>query len=151
MTCDVFSSLMEGLLQGKLAAEQHSEALRHMESCNSCKLQYMLLQDARMLDEDEELPASFSAKWREAVAQEATIVGKPEPIAFPKRRQLPLTRWMAVAASLVLVLGGTWMLSRQPQSNLATDAAMSAAAPQAAPAGSAPALRPSNSLGGGSR
>lgn len=100
MNCNDFRALLDKMEQGAALSE---EQLQHMDSCPDCRMAYTLYLDCRTLDEDSEVPASFSSSWRQAIRKEdLSMENKPKISVHAKR-------WLAVAATLVLVLGGTFM------------------------------------------
>ena len=113
MTCNQFSDLLDQYLEGSLAPEQASECERHLETCGECRLLLEIRKDCRQLDEGFEAPASFSASWRQAIREqeESYMTDKPKE---PRRLKFATSvkRKMAIAASIVFVFGGTWLVSQ---------------------------------------
>lgn len=113
MTCNQFSDLLDQYLEGSLAPEQASECERHLETCGECRLLLEIRKDCRQLDEGFEVPASFSASWRQAIREqeESYMTDKPKE---PRRLKFATSvkRKMAIAASIVFVFGGTWLVSQ---------------------------------------
>lgn len=113
MTCNQFSDLLDQYLEGSLAPEQAAECERHLETCGECRLLLEIRKDCRQLDEGFEVPASFSASWRQAIREqeESYMTDKPKE---PRRLKFATSvkRKMAIAASIVFVFGGTWLVSQ---------------------------------------
>ena len=98
MTCNEFRTLLDRMEAGAPLAE---DMLLHMESCPGCAMAHTLHLDCRTLDEDSEVPASFSSSWRQAIRKEAPPMEKKTLLTAPVKR------WLAAAAALMLLLGGT--------------------------------------------
>lgn len=116
MTCDKFDSLLQAYLEDRLSAEEREAMRAHLDSCADCRLTLQIREDCQRLDEGSEVPAAFSSSWREAIyKEEETMQQPPEPIKA--RRPLRFRRWMAVAAALVVVVGGTLLTrpARMPE------------------------------------
>lgn len=107
MTCDRFASHLHAYLDGSLSAEDSEAMKAHLDSCADCRLLLQITKDCQKLDEGSEVPAAFSSSWREAIRkEEETMQQTPEPIK-ERKRPFRLPRWLAVAAALVVVVGGT--------------------------------------------
>ncbi len=98
MTCNEFRTLLDRMEAGAPLAE---DMLLHMESCPGCAMAHTLHLDCRTLDEDSEVPASFSSSWRQAIRKESSPMEK-KPLFTA-----PVKRWLATAAALVVLLSGT--------------------------------------------
>jgi len=104
-------------LDGKL-----QEALdAHLEACPACRMASQVLRDARSLDDLDEVPAQFSSAWRQRITQEEV----PPVKQFPR-----ITRWLAVAAALFVLVGGTWMVGRDRVRTADQGSVPAAGAPQ---------------------
>ena len=114
MNCEQFSTLMQGYLEGTLDQQQYPMAKAHVEQCPHCQLRLQILKDCQSLDEDGEVPASFSSSWRQAMKQQEEHVMTEQDKTPKPRKTRQLNRFIAIAASLVLVIGGAWMVGRQP-------------------------------------
>ncbi|MDO5022133.1 MAG: DUF4349 domain-containing protein [Eubacteriales bacterium] len=97
MTCKDISTLLR---EDFGAAQQNEELLEHIKNCESCFELYQYRLDAKTLDDDEEMPASFSASWRENIYKEETVKFNLSP---------KLKRFMSVAAVFVLIAVGTFI------------------------------------------
>ena len=98
MNCEDFRTLLGEMEPG---AELSQQARQHMESCPDCRMAWTLRLDCRTLDEDGVVPASFSSSWRQAIRKEAPPMEKKTLLTAPVKR------WLAAAAALMLLLGGT--------------------------------------------
>lgn len=99
MACNDFADLLERSLEGGLSPDEKKCLDRHLEICAVCRFRLASLKDLQSLYEGEEVPKTFSVAWREEIK-----TAKPAPI-----RQLPrITRWVAMAATLVLLLLGAY-------------------------------------------
>ena len=63
MTCNEFRTLLDRMEAGAPLPE---DMLLHMESCPGCAMAHTLHLDCRTLDEDSEVPASFSSSFAAA-------------------------------------------------------------------------------------
>ncbi len=107
MTCDQFSHLIDQYLEGGLEEAQRLTVEEHLAACAECRLLHQMLTDCRSLDEGSEVPVSFSAGWRQAIHQQEDKPVETKNTNRPQRKPNPWLRWAAMAASLVLVIGGT--------------------------------------------
>lgn len=109
MDCNRFETLLDQYLDGTLTEGERREVEEHAASCPACRLRLKVLEDCRELNDDGEVPAAFQTGWRQKLQeQEAT-----NPV-----KQFPgITRWLAAAAALILVFGGTWLAGRERRSD----------------------------------
>ena len=122
MTCEQFSILLDRYLEGSLNQQEREAFEAHAQTCADCQLLLQIRRDCQGLDDGGEVPASFSSSWRQAIHQQEGM--NMEQIPETKKRAKPpinIRRWVAIAASLVLVLGGTWLVGQnQPRHRGAT-------------------------------
>ena len=113
MTCDKFSGLLDQYLKGSLDVRKAAECERHLETCNECRLLLQIRKDCGQLDEGFEVPDTFSASWRRAIREQEDNSLTENPKG-KSHSVLPFTarRWIAIAASVLFVFGGTWLVSR---------------------------------------
>ena len=109
MNCKEFSNLLDAYLDGSLPEADAQKAQEHAAHCSECASLLTLRQDCRRLDEEIEVPEAFSSSWRRMIKEEA----KMDENKTPKK---PLEtgrwkKWLAIAAAVVFVLGGT-LISR---------------------------------------
>ncbi len=117
MDCRHFQSLLDRYLEGVLSAQELLEAEEHLVSCPACRFRLKVSQDCRTLNEEDEVPVSFTEGYRQQVIkEEAGRLNKKQP---------RLARWIAVAAALVFVAGGT-ILAGQSRRAGKLDASLSA-------------------------
>lgn len=115
MTCEQFSALMRGYLDGTLNAESTQQVRQHLETCADCQLSLQILRDCQSLDEGGEVPASFSSSWRQAIKQQEGKPMQPQEQGQKKPKVSQFKRFVAIAASLVVVITGAWMVgSKEP-------------------------------------
>jgi len=104
MTCKDFDALLDSLREDRLTQEQRAAIEAHLTSCATCRFKARVLNDLRGLDEEETLPETFSAAWRQGI-----ITKEETPVKqFPR-----LTKFLALAASLLVLVGGTWLAGRE--------------------------------------
>ena len=84
-----------------IGKEWTKEQQQHLQSCPACQMAYTLREDCQQLDEESEVPASFQTSWRQAIRKEDTPMEK-KPIL-----SVHMKKWLAAAAALVLLIGGT--------------------------------------------
>lgn len=123
MNHELFESLLEAYVKGGLTKEENERLMAHLDTCPSCRLQLAVQKDLQSLSEGEEVPPSFQAAWRERVK---------ESNPAPKKLPLQLTRFVALAASLMLILFGAYKAGQQDLLGLSpapADQAVSQSAP----------------------
>lgn len=113
MNCKGFESLLDQYLAGTLGRQEMADAEEHLISCPACRLRLKVLEDCRNLNEDDEVPVTFSSAWRQRINEEADTMRTKRP---------QLTRWLAVAAALVFVIGGTFLAGQNRRMNQAQKA-----------------------------
>ena len=102
MDCKEFSNLLDAFADGTLPDEEADRMRAHAGECASCAALLALRQDCRKLDEEIEVPDEFSSAWRQTIREEEKMEKKS-----PKK-----SRWrayLAAAAMLVFVIGGTFL------------------------------------------
>ncbi len=107
MNCKEFSNLLDAWIDGTLPDGEAERMRAHAAECGECASLYALRMDCRRLDEDIEVPGDFSSSWRQMIREEETAEESTEKA----RRSFVWQKWLAVAAALVFVVGGT-LLSR---------------------------------------
>ena len=102
MNCKDFSTLLDAYVDGSLSEKEANQMRDHAAACPDCAAMLTLLEDARRMDEEIEVPETFSSSWRQRIGEEEEMEEK-------KTRIFPWKTWLAAAAVLVFVLGGTAM------------------------------------------
>lgn len=106
MNCEEFLNLLDAYLDGE-ASEQDARRLEeHAKECPSCAMLLETCRDARLSGGDMQPPPKFSAAWRAGIRKEERMEEKRQ-----KKKQWK--NWIAVAAAVVFVAGGT-ALTRGP-------------------------------------
>ena len=100
MDCKEFSNLLDDYLDGMLSEEEAFCFRTHAQECAECAALLSLRRDCRKMDENIQVPDEFSAGWRRMVREELMLEKK---IQKKKNWQ----NWLAAAAAVVFVLGGT--------------------------------------------
>ncbi len=98
MTCEHVRALLD--TRESLDAQQQRLLEEHLASCLSCRFDARVLQDARALDEREEVPFAFTQALRQRITQEEEAPVKQSP---------RILKWLAVAACLAILVGGTYL------------------------------------------
>ena len=103
MSCERSGSLLQAYLDGELDVVRAADFERHLETCQDCtaissasQSMSASLQRAQLY---ETAPIALRQKIRSAVAPAETA---------PRSAPVPLWRWLAVAAALVLVTSVAW-------------------------------------------
>ena len=105
MRHDPFESLLEQHLSGVLDAEEREELETHLKECPACRLRLNVLEDCRRINEEDEVPATFSSSWRHKIQEQEE---------FPMKKKTPgWTKWLAAAAAVALVLVGTLLTGNE--------------------------------------
>ncbi len=100
MDCKEFSNLLDAWLDGALPDADARRMLDHAAGCEACAAKLTLRQDCRRMDEEIQVPESFSSSWRQAIREEKEMEQKPQKVFQWKK-------WAAAAAALLFVVGGT--------------------------------------------
>lgn len=100
MNCKEFSTLLDAYVDGSLSKAEADQMRDHAAACPDCAAMLTLLNDARRMDEEIEVPENFSSSWRQTIREEETMEEK-------KVRKYPWKSLLVAAAVLVFVLGGT--------------------------------------------
>ncbi len=103
MNCHDIELLLDQYLRGEMGEEQQRVVGDHITSCASCRFKLTVLEDSRSLDEDSEVPASFTSAWQQHIKEEAN----------PVKQGNRALRWLSMAAVLVLLIGGTYLTGQQ--------------------------------------
>ncbi len=98
MNCDKVNELLDAFLAGTLSEEEAHQVQRHVDACADCARLLQLCRDLRA--QEGEVPAGFSASWRQAVRKEEQMEKKS--VKWQSLRGIAL-----VAAAFVFLVGGT--------------------------------------------
>lgn len=106
MDCKEFSNLLDAYLDGSLPDEVADRVRAHGQMCAECAQLMALRQDCRGLEKEIEVPDEFSANWRRMIREECAMEEKTQ-------RRKAWKGWIATAAALVFVVGGTLLTRNQ--------------------------------------
>jgi mycothiol system anti-sigma-R factor len=117
VSCDLTRSVLHGYLDGELDATRAAEFERHLETCREC---------ANTLGAEESLRSSLQ---RSALYEHAPVSLRKKvradldaATASPAASRIPVWRWLAVAAALLLVAGVSWYSWPRPDKDNAATA-----------------------------
>lgn len=113
MTHETFQALLTAYLDGSLSQADRSKMDDHLKHCSGCALHLAIRQDCQRLDDDSEVPALFTSSWQLAIRQQGEESMQTDQETRKERKPLRFRPWMAAAAALVFVLGGT-LATRRP-------------------------------------
>ncbi len=113
MTHEEFFALLAAYLEGSLSRADKASMDDHRMHCADCQLLLTIRQDCQELDDESEVPAVFSSSWRQAIQQQGVSRVQNKQEVRKERGQFRVKPWMAAAAALVFVVGGT-LLTRRP-------------------------------------
>ena len=118
MDCKEFSNLLDAWMNGELSDAEAAQMQAHANTCENCAAELLLRRDCRGMDEEITAPESFQASWRQKIREEAEMEEKP---VEKKNKSSLWKKYLAAAAALVFVVGGT-LLSRDsyPRSSTTT-------------------------------
>lgn len=114
MDCKQFSNLLDAYVDGSLTETEANRMREHAAACPDCAAKLTLLKDARRMDEEIEVPDGFSSSWRQMIREEQAMEEK-------KTKKYPWKNWLAAAAVLVFVLGGTALTRGSMPPRITTD------------------------------
>lgn len=111
MTCDDSPSFLHAYLDGELDAPHAADFARHLQSCSACGRALQALESVRSSMKNanlrESLPKGFESKVRRQLDQ------VEEPSSPVSSGRFPVWRWLAAAAILLLVVGGSWKFAQK--------------------------------------
>jgi mycothiol system anti-sigma-R factor len=120
--CDYARTVLHGYLDGELDATRSAEFEHHLESCREC---------AKVLETGESLRSSLSSPglYEQAPLElrkkiRADLDAATQPAAAPR---IPVWRWFAVAAAILIVAGVSWFSWPRPPIDSAASAPFTAA------------------------
>ena len=100
MDCKEFSNLLDAYMDGALPDADARRMRGHAAECEACRAMLSLRKDCRLLDEEIQVPDSFSSAWRQTVREEKNMEEK-------SKKAVNWKTWVSVAAALIFVVGGT--------------------------------------------
>ena len=103
MNCTEFSNLLDAFMDGSLSDAEANRMREHAKECAGCASLLALRLDERRMDEEIEVPDGFSSSWRQKIQEEREMEEKQSKTA--KNRHWKA--WLATAAALAFILGGT--------------------------------------------
>jgi mycothiol system anti-sigma-R factor len=114
--CDYARTVLHGYLDGELDATRSAEFERHLESCRECAKSLQVGESLRSSLSGsglyEQAPLSLRKKIR------ADLDAATQPSVAPR---IPVWRWLAVAASILVVAGVFWFSwPRAPKDSAST-------------------------------
>jgi anti-sigma factor (TIGR02949 family) len=121
MSCDFSGTLLHGYLDGELDAARAAEFERHLEGCRECTVGLGAAESLRATIQRAQLYESAPLALRKKIRSE--IKGAAEAA---NGSRVAWWRWVAVAASLLLVTGVAWFVV-QRNNNSAGAASVTAA------------------------
>ena len=110
MDCKVFSNLLDDYINGALPADQAEQMRRHAETCGDCAALLSVWQDCSRIGESFQVPEDVSSAWRQRIREEAELEETQKvqrSQARPAHAAKAWGRWLAAAAALVFIVGGT--------------------------------------------
>lgn len=108
--CESVRDRFSDLLVGSVDGATRETVLQHVETCEECSREWQGFREAwRVLGEVQDLPVPdrVRARFEEELAREF-----PRPNVVPFRSRIPL-RWIAQAAGVALLVGGSFFAGRQ--------------------------------------
>lgn len=123
MDCKEFSNLLDAYMDGALSDAEAERMRAHAGACAECAALLQIRLDCRAADEEIQVPDSFSSSWRRMIEEEAQMENNSENTEKKKKNGGKNVRnwktWVAVAAALVFVLGGT-LINRDSYARVST-------------------------------
>ncbi|HUF18755.1 MAG TPA: HEAT repeat domain-containing protein [Thermoanaerobaculia bacterium] len=108
--CTALRERLPDLLTETIDRKGREETHRHIETCESCQLEWAGYRDTwRLMGELPEVPVPSRARAR-FVAEVQRLSPVAPVLAFPRR---PVTRWLSQAAALVVLVGGSFFLGQR--------------------------------------
>ena len=120
MSCDCTRTELHGYLDGELDATRAAEFERHLESCRECENSLAVAEALRSSLQRSSLYESAPISLRKKIRVGLDAATAPQP------RRIPAWRWLAVAASILIVAALSWYAWPRYQSS-ASSAPFSAA------------------------
>lgn len=115
MNCNEFKAMLDGFIDGELDGDRQLIFMDHAANCPDCARELEAAKTLRELMADMReapVPLKAQAAWREAVRAEGR-----------RRAGKRLWKYACMAAALVLVLGGVFMLAEKKPENVIRETA----------------------------
>jgi anti-sigma factor RsiW len=143
MTCTQYREWIEDLVDGTIVPIRRAELERHLAACDACRAlaaDLQIVHDTAASLEPLEPPAGVWLQIAGRLRQQGRVSPPPQPAA---RRGVRHTALLAIAAALMLVVGGSivmlWTEYRGRNGRPEQTASVAAPAPATQPAGNVPA------------
>lgn len=104
MGCDYSSTLLHAYLDGEVDAARAAEFERHLEGCRECTSTLGVGESLRSSMQRAQLYETAPAELRRKVYSATKA-----PTGMPRLSSVPLWRWLAVAATAVVVTAIAWL------------------------------------------
>jgi anti-sigma factor (TIGR02949 family) len=122
VSCDFTRTVLHGYLDGELDATGAAEFERHLEGCREC---------AVALGSEESLRSSLqrSSLYENAplTLRKKVRVGLDAATAAPVAARIPAWRWLAMAATILVVASVSWYAWQRPAPDISSTAPFTAA------------------------
>ena len=115
MGCDYARTALHGYLDGELDATRSAEFERHLENCRECANTLAGEESLRSSLQRSSLYEQASDSLRKKIRADLRAA-----TASPATPRIPAWRWLAVAASILVVAGISWYAWPRPQTNVAS-------------------------------
>lgn len=109
MSCDFTRTALHGYLDGELDASRSAEFERHLESCRDCAKALEVEESLRSLLQRSSLCESAPVSLRKKIRADLDAA-----TAAPVPQKTPAWRWVAVAASILIVATLSWFVWPRP-------------------------------------
>lgn len=103
MSCDFSGTLLHAYLDGELDAVRAAEFERHLENCRECTASLGAAESLRSTLQRAQLYETAPAELRKKIRSELKI-----SVADSAGASVPVWRWLAAAAAILLVTGVAW-------------------------------------------
>jgi len=114
VSCDYTRTVLHGYLDGELDATRAAEFERHLEGCRECE---------NSLAAAEALRSSLQRGLlyeRAPLSLRKNIRAGLDAATAPETRRIPAWRWLAIAASILIVAGVSWYAWPRVQNSAST-------------------------------
>jgi mycothiol system anti-sigma-R factor len=126
MNCDFSGSVLHAYLDSELDAMRAAEFERHLETCRECTATLGAAESLRSLLQRGQLYETAPAELRRQIRSDfKTASGSTRAAQASVASAVPLWRWFAVAAAILLVTSVGWLAVRQWRLNRTPDSVAS--------------------------